>query len=759
MGEFGPQWQAADLHPAESEIPVWQRTVDQEELTLELLSKCVSHLGRSDNGLQYLYHHLSLPNSNLTDVSLLGNYVHLQKLEVPHNQIKDVSFVSHMPRLLIMDVSHNHIEDISGFEPPIDLKVTRPVMCDDAPRPICTELRSTPRKLKTSRTALLCFQEVNMSYNRLSNMDFSSYNSMSKLELDSILNNRCTEVKGLDRCFKLTHLSLANNMITSISSLDTLPLKHLNLRGNQLETMDGLENLTKLRILDLSHNRITSLIGFRNLQLLGVINVENNLIPRIEECKHIAHLFLLVELNMLQNPVKEVQDYRLSIIFLLQRLTMLDKEEVTAEEKVEAINKYDPPLEVIAARDHRSHLVYQLLQPQVLHDSTLPSLDLPYPMLVLTGPQACGKRELAHKLCQEFNEYFAYGTSHTTRGPYFGEEDGTDYHFVSREEFVDLVHMGKLIQSMKYGGHMFGLSTDAVDALAREGLACCVPMELEGVLSLKKCHFEPRQVLLVPTQVDRYIERLESRGIYTPAQIDAAVSRIDLYVTFSQQRPGFFDSTIACDDLGEAYEQLQKLVKDYLLLQDPEDGEKRPTDASSTEPAPGEAEPSDVSTAQPVPPPTKPLDLLDLSYRTYASRIQAQLSPQKSPLELASIRRREQLVRQAIEGKSPRVFTHLIKRSAHSEASQFQLPDPTTVYGDSSSDECQMSPLPPVSGPAGPLGPSEPSISGCNVNDRAGDRAASATGRPGSNVKPILPPIPTGRKTPAGPSPGPSART
>jgi len=30
-------------------------------------------------------------------------------------------------------------------------------------------------------------------------------------------------------------------------------------------------------------------------------------------------------------------------------------------------------------------------------------------MLVLTGPQACGKRELAHRLCQDFSDYFAYG--------------------------------------------------------------------------------------------------------------------------------------------------------------------------------------------------------------------------------------------------------------------------------------------------------------------------------------------------------------
>jgi len=35
---------------------------------------------------------------------------------------------------------------------------------------------------------------------------------------------------------------------------------------------------------------------------------------------------------------------------------------------VSAVNKYDPPLEVIAARDHMTHLMYQLMQPQVIFD-------------------------------------------------------------------------------------------------------------------------------------------------------------------------------------------------------------------------------------------------------------------------------------------------------------------------------------------------------------------------------------------------------
>uniref|UniRef100_A0A3P8S6A1 Leucine rich repeats and guanylate kinase domain containing n=1 Tax=Amphiprion percula TaxID=161767 RepID=A0A3P8S6A1_AMPPE len=456
---------------------------------------------------------------NLSDISILCNYVYLQKLELPHNKIK-LSCVSHMPYLVILDASHNEISNFFEFQPPKNLK------------------------------------EVNFSHNRMTKMkDLSAYLSLNTLNLD---NNFC-EISGLEQCCKLTHLSLAHNKISRISGLDSLP------RGNQLEMIEGLENLKSLQVLDLSLNRISSLSGLQNLHLLGSIDLEKNLISEIQECKHIHNLLLLRDLNLLRNPVQEQPDYRLAVVFLLQHLTMLDQKKVTAEEKVSSVNKYDPPLDVVAARDHMTHLVYQLMQPQV----TLPSPDSPYPMLVLTGPQGCGKRELAHRLCQEFSEYFAH-TCHTTRAAYFGEENGLDYHFVSEEDFQNMIPM--FIQTLQYGGHSYGLTRDAIEEVAREGLACCVHMELEGVFSLKNSYFEPRYILLIPIQVEKYTGHLKKRGLYSQAQIDAAVSRIELYTNTNKQRPGFFDNIIPCDR-EEAYQMLRQAVKGYLLLEEQEEGE------------------------------------------------------------------------------------------------------------------------------------------------------------------------------------------
>ena len=67
---------------------------------------------------------------------------------------------------------------------------------------------------------------------------------------------------------------------------------------------------------------------------------------------------------------------------------------------------------------------------------------------------------------------------------------------------------------------------------------------LQGVLSLKKSCFKPQYILIIPTRVETYTDHLNSRGLYTRAQIDVAVSRVELYNSFNAQRPGFFDKVL-----------------------------------------------------------------------------------------------------------------------------------------------------------------------------------------------------------------------
>ncbi|XP_054985313.1 leucine-rich repeat and guanylate kinase domain-containing protein [Sorex araneus] len=538
------------LESEESSVSEMRELEDEFDGVLreEAIADSLYQLGRSGSGTEQVYLNLTLSGCDLIDISILSGYVHLQKLDLSVNKIEDLSCVSSMPYLLELNASRNKLTTFFQFTPPKNL------------------------------------QRVDFSYNQISAMsDLSAYQALTKLILDS---NEIEEITGLEQCVSLTHLSLARNRITTISGLYTLPIRVLCLSYNQIEKITGLDELRALNVLDLSHNQISSLQGLENHEFLEIINLEDNKIAELGEIEYIEHLPLLRVLNFLKNPIQEKTDYWLFIIFMLLRLTELDQKKINVEDKVAAVNKYDPPPELVATQDHLTHVANSVMQPQRIFDSTLPSLDAPYPMLILAGPEACGKRELAHRLCRQYNTYFRYGACHTTRPPYFGEGDRVDYHFISQEVFDEMRNMGKFILTFNYGNHNYGLNRDTVEGIARDGLASCIHMEIEGVRSLKCSYFEPRYILVVPMNKTKYEGYLRRKGLFSRTEVEYAVSRVDLYIQINQTLPGYFDAVINADDLDVAYQDLSQLIREYLGLSEHSAMNLAPTGAPSSKKTP-----------------------------------------------------------------------------------------------------------------------------------------------------------------------------
>ena len=67
---------------------------------------------------------------------------------------------------------------------------------------------------------------------------------------------------------------------------------------------------------------------------------------------------------------------------------------------------------------------------------------------------------------------------------------------------------------------------------------------LQGVLTLKKTHFAPRYVLILPMSSEAHEQRLRSRNMYSDAHIADILKRTDMYTDYNQEHPGFFDFMI-----------------------------------------------------------------------------------------------------------------------------------------------------------------------------------------------------------------------
>ena len=75
-------------------------------------------------------------------------------------------------------------------------------------------------------------------------------------------------------------------------------------------------------------------------------------------------------------------------------------------------------------------------------------------LVVVSGPAGSGKGTVNGMLL-ETKEY-VYSVSATTRAPRPGEEDGVNYHFITREEFEERIKEGKMLEYTEYCGNYYG---------------------------------------------------------------------------------------------------------------------------------------------------------------------------------------------------------------------------------------------------------------------------------------------------------------
>ncbi|KAK4051238.1 guanylate kinase [Microbotryomycetes sp. JL201] len=194
---------------------------------------------------------------------------------------------------------------------------------------------------------------------------------------------------------------------------------------------------------------------------------------------------------------------------------------------------------------------------------------------VLCGPSGTGKSTLLKKLFNEFPDMFGFSVSHTTRAPRPGEENGTAYHFTSRDQFLELVNNGGFIEHAEFSGNMYGTSVKAVQDVAKNNKKCILDIDTQASLGVKLIkanhpHLNPIYIFVAPPSLASLRERLSGRGTETDAAMQARLAAAVGEIEYA--KTGAFDVVVVNDDLERAYRVLRRVVVDG----DTSNGDKLP---------------------------------------------------------------------------------------------------------------------------------------------------------------------------------------
>ena len=115
--------------------------------------------------------------------------------------------------------------------------------------------------------------------------------------------------------------------------------------------------------INLADNLIKSMHGIpEKHEFIERIDLSDNKISQLSDINHLIELNILRELNLANNPIQQVDDYQLTILFKLPKLSVLDGERVEPADKVNAKNIFMPSCEYIAARDHMTNFLFNFIQ-------------------------------------------------------------------------------------------------------------------------------------------------------------------------------------------------------------------------------------------------------------------------------------------------------------------------------------------------------------------------------------------------------------
>jgi guanylate kinase len=132
-------------------------------------------------------------------------------------------------------------------------------------------------------------------------------------------------------------------------------------------------------------------------------------------------------------------------------------------------------------------------------------------LLVLSAPSGGGKTTVAKALLAARDDV-GYSVSATTRPPRTDERDGTDYHFLSGDEFDRRVAAGAFIEWAEYGGHRYGTLRAEVERVQATGRHVVLDIDVVGARIIRERCQNVVRVFIIPPSAEALVNRLGGRN-------------------------------------------------------------------------------------------------------------------------------------------------------------------------------------------------------------------------------------------------------
>jgi guanylate kinase len=176
-------------------------------------------------------------------------------------------------------------------------------------------------------------------------------------------------------------------------------------------------------------------------------------------------------------------------------------------------------------------------------------------LFIISAPSGAGKTSLVAEILAQINNIQA-SISHTTRDCRPGEQNGINYHFVDRQQFVTMIENNAFLEHAEVFGNFYGTSQEWVEATLNNGTDVILEIDWQGAEQVRSKFTDSQSIFILPPSKQALRERLNGRGQdhaeVIEQRISAATEEMSHYVEA--------DYLVINDDFALALVQLKSII-------------------------------------------------------------------------------------------------------------------------------------------------------------------------------------------------------
>ncbi|XP_011059451.1 PREDICTED: uncharacterized protein LOC105149014 [Acromyrmex echinatior] len=216
------------------------------------------------------------------------------------------------------------------------------------------------------------------------------------------------------------------------------------------------------------------------------------------------------------NACTKWPNYRNILISSISSIKFIDGVQVFPEEKVTSAMLFASPLDLIAARKVAKLTLLEHLNINKINAHVQPYDEISPPLIILTGPSAVKKLELALHVAQTIPDKIKYCLWHTTKEICGNDDESKAYILVNKEEFNDIARRGEFLVILDLLGDCYGFHVNQISPLISERKIGLTQMNLYAVTEISKRYPNVKAILIFTQSIDLHRDWIQEKfEVYT----------------------------------------------------------------------------------------------------------------------------------------------------------------------------------------------------------------------------------------------------